>query len=416
MKCILTAIGSAGDVHPMIGIGRGMADRGHDVVLIANGHFTEPARRAGLRLVPLGTEDEYLRLADDPNLWHPKKGFKYIARSLTPHLRTHYDLIAAEHEPGRTVGAGTTLSLAARVAQDKLGFPFATVHLQPSIFRSVREPSDYGVPMPRSRVGRRVFYWLVDRLFMDASYRGPVNRLRRDLGLPPIGHINDYWHAPDLSIGLFPDWYARPASDWPPQTRVTGFPLYDESDHQTPDPSLAAWLDEGDAPIAFTWGSAMMHAREHFALAVQACGALKRRGLLLTRFTQQLPPNLPTGVRHVAYAPFSAVLPRCAAVVHHGGIGTTAQALAAGIPQLITPFSHDQPDNAARVRRLGAGASISPRDLTADALTAALAKLLDEKPIAVNARQCADRLRDHDAGVRLTCDLLESLAASAPRQ
>lgn len=410
MKCILVAIGSAGDVHPMIGLGRMMASRGYDVVLIASGHFADAARGAGLRLVEFGSNQEYLALAGDPRLWHPRAGFKYIALKVSAHLGKLYDLIAAEHVPGRTFAAATTLALAARVAQDKLGFPLASIHLQPGIFRSVIDPANYGVPMPRSQLGRRVFFGLVDLLVMDRSWRGPVNQLRRELGLSPIHHINDYWHSPRLTVGLFPDWFASPATDWPVQTRVTGFPLYDESEQHEWSPGLRAFLDAGDPPIAFTWGSAMMHARPQFTMAAEACVHLGRRGLLLTRFDEQVPRELPPNVMHVSYAPFSALLPRCAAVVHHGGIGTTAQALAAGTPQLITPFSHDQPDNAQRVRRLGVGASLSPRKLTTTTLAHALEKILGEPQIRSHVARCQARLSDREAGLRMTCDLLEQLA------
>ncbi len=410
MKCLLIAIGSAGDVHPMIGIGRAMAARGHDVVVIASGHFTPVARRAGLAAIDFGSDEDYLRLAGDPKLWHPRRGFATIARSVGVNLRRLYDLIAAEHEPGRTIAAATTLALAARIAQDKLGFPLASVHLQPSIFRSVAEPSDYGVPMPRSAWGRRLFFRLVDLVYFDRGYRGPVNRLRRELQLPPIAHIEPWWHSPLLTLGLFPAWYASPAPDWPAQVRLTGFPLYDEGDLHEPDPTLDAFLARGEAPVMFTWGSAMMHADEQFATAVAACARLGRRGLLVTRFADQLPGDLPAFVHHASYVPFGAVMPRCAAVVHHGGVGTVSQALAAGVPQLITPFSHDQPDNAARVRRLGAGASIRPARLSADVLAAALDKLLGEPQIVASARRCADRLRDRDSGIRMTCDLLEAMA------
>ena len=87
------------------------------------------------------------------------------------------------------------------------------------------------------------------------------------------------------------------------------------------------WLDAGEPPIAFTAGSAMVHAREFFAASIEACESLNRRGLVLTRFGDQLPRELPPSVKHVEYAPFGSLLPRCAALVHHGGIGTTAQAL-----------------------------------------------------------------------------------------
>ena len=108
----------------------------------------------------------------------------------------------------------------------------------------------------------------------------------------------------------------------------------------------------------------MRHGAEFFRAAVEACGMLGRRGILLTRHARQLPTPLPGSVRHVAFAPFEELLPLCAAVVHHGGIGTTARALAAGTPQLVLPLAWDQPDNAARVRRLGAGSSLGTRHRT----------------------------------------------------
>ena len=111
----------------------------------------------------------------------------------------------------------------------------------------------------------------------------------------------------------------------------------------------------GEPPIVFTPGSAMYHGQDFFRASVEACKQLNRRGILLTRHAEQIPADLPATIRHFSYAPFSLLLPRAAALVHHGGIGTSAQAMAAGCRQLITPFAHDQFDNADRLRRLGEG-------------------------------------------------------------
>jgi rhamnosyltransferase subunit B len=124
------------------------------------------------------------------------------------------------------------------------------------------------------------------------------------------------------------------------------------------------FLEAGDPPLVFTAGSAMMQARQFFHVSAEVCRAAGRRGLLLTQFPEQLPAALPSGVRHFDYVPFSMVLPRCAALIHHGGIGTTARAIAAGLPQLVVPTSHDQPDNAVRIRRLGIGDFILPKAYT----------------------------------------------------
>jgi rhamnosyltransferase subunit B len=157
----------------------------------------------------------------------------------------------------------------------------------------------------------------------------------------------------------------------------------------------------------------MRHAQGFFAAAVEACHRLKRRGLLVTRFAEQLPTRLPDLVRHVEYAPFSELLPRCAALVHHGGIGTTAQTLAAGIPHVVTPLAHDQPDNAARLERLGVGRTLRPKSVTGKSLARELSALLDSPQVAARCAELADRLRTHD-GLNLAADALEAFAAQGP--
>jgi UDP:flavonoid glycosyltransferase YjiC (YdhE family) len=117
---------------------------------------------------------------------------------------------------------------------------------------------------------------------------------------------------------------------------------------------VAEFCAAGAPPVAFTFGTGMMHARELFAASLEACQRLGVRGIFLTKFAEQL-PALPASVKHVAFAPFRELFPRCAAVVHHGGVGTVAKALAAGVPQVILPLAYDQKDNAIRVKRLGAG-------------------------------------------------------------
>src|SRR5690606_14357109 len=199
-------------------------------------------------------------------------------------------------------------------------------------------------------------YAIGDHFVIDPILAPAINPLRRELGLPPVSRfLHEWWHAPRLTIGLFPEWYAPPQADWPSQTELTDFPLYDEAELEPPSDDLQQFLAAGDQPVAFTAGSAMALGSDFYRAAVEACVRGGLRGVLLTRYTEQLPKDLPDTVKHVPYAPFSQLLPRCATLVHHGGIGTTAQGLAAGVPQLIMPMSHDQPDNADRIQRLGVG-------------------------------------------------------------
>jgi UDP:flavonoid glycosyltransferase YjiC (YdhE family) len=232
--------------------------------------------------------------------------------------------------------------------------------------------------------------------------------VRAELGLPPVRRLLDeWWHSPERIIALYPPWYASPQPDWPRQLVLTGFPLFDERGlTEAPRPVLD-FLDAGP-PIVFTAGSANRHAHAFFAEAIEACRLLGRRGLLVTRYADQLPPTLPDGVLHCSYIPFSEVLPRSAALVHHGGIGTTAQALAAGIPQLVMPMSHDQPDNAARLARLGVGRSLPPRRFTAPAVAQVLDEMLKSDTVAERCREVARNFHGSDP-IGEACRLVEKL-------
>jgi UDP:flavonoid glycosyltransferase YjiC (YdhE family) len=220
--------------------------------------------------------------------------------------------------------------------------------------------------------------------------------------------FRDWIHSPQRVIGLFPDWFAPRQADWPEQTVLTGFPRYDEADVSQADGPWRRFLDEGDAPIVFTPGSAMVHGIDFFRAAAEACQLLGRRGVLLSRYSAQLPTDLPPSVRHFDFVPFSSLLPRAAALVHHGGVGTLSQGLAAGVPQLIMPMSFDQPDNAERLRRLGVGAALSRRRFRAPAVAAALEQLISSSLVAESCRRVADRFRD-DASIDQTCRLIEEL-------
>src|SRR5512135_928511 len=262
---------------------------------------------------------------------------------------------------------------------------------------------------PRSL--KRFFYWTIDALVVDRHLTTGLNAVRAELGLPPVRRaMHTWWNSPQLVLGLFPAWFGPPQPDWPPQTRLTGFPLYDERDATPPDPELTAFLDAGAPPIVFTPGSAMQHGRPFFEAAADACRRLGRRGLLLSRFPEQLPADVPEGVRHLAYAPFSRLLPRAAALVHHGGIGTSAQGMAAGLPQLGMPLAHDQFDNAARLRRLGVARSLAVGRFRGPAVAAALRSLLDSPEVSARCREVAGRFRDARP-LDEACDAVGSLAA-----
>lgn len=426
MRFLVVALGSAGDVHPFLALADRLVERGHAVTVFANEVFRGEVEARGLAFAAAGDEESWRRVTGDPDVWHPRRGPLVIFRETAGHLGDGVDLLrqhlagdgvtggatAGDRVPGETVLVGSSLALSARLVAEADGVPLATAHLAPAVLRSVhRPPRLLGLPLPASTPAFvwSALYRLLDRLIgrvLDA----PLAAERRRLGLPPVARpLDRWWHSPDLVVGLFPPWFAPPQPDWPPQLRLTGFPLHDDAPFHPPDPELDAWLAAGDPPLVFTAGSANRQAERFFATAADVARRLGHRALLLTRAAENLPGELPPGVLHHPWAPFARLLPRAAALVHHGGIGTTAQALAAGIPQLVVAFSFDQLDNGSRVADLGAGAVLAARRFRPRSAASRLATLLASPPVAERCRELAARTREGDP-VGETCALLESLA------
>jgi rhamnosyltransferase subunit B len=407
----MTPVGSAGDVHPFIGLGRALRARGHDVVIVTSGPFEQVVQRAGLEFRETISAEIFDVMSKYPDLWHSRRGLQFVLGTVAEYLRLGYERVADVYEPGRTVLVGHALSFGARLFEEKHGVPAATLHLAPSIFRSDFDQPAYATGRDLSRMPRwfkRTFWWAIDRFLIDPLIVPKLNAFRQELGLQPVSRVFRQWlHSPQRVIGLFPDWFAPPQPDWPQGLRLTGFPQYDESDQQQLSPALLEFLDNGSPPIVFTPGSANQNAAAFFRGAVDAASRLNRRALLLTRFTEHL-PSLPPAVHHEGYVPLSRLLPRCAALVHHGGIGTLAQALAAGVPQLTMPMGFDQPDNTTRLLRLGVARWIAPSRFTGKRVAPLLDSLLADPAVAASCAKYSALLKNGSALSR-TCELLEDL-------
>jgi len=418
MRVLLAPVGSHGDVHPFIGLGLGLQARGHRVALIASEPFGELAERHGFEFMPTITRAEYERTIANPDLWHPRRSARVIFDDalLRKYLPIGYEHIRSRYVAGETVLLAGPLSLPARVAHEKLGIPLATIHLAPvGLFSAVATPiyptlhMSAWWPAPL----KRFLFALGERLLLDPKIRPRLNEFRATLGLPPVRRILGRWiHSPQLVLGLFPEWFGH-APDWPTQTRTPGFIRYDQADGKPLPAEVEAFLNAGDPPVVFSFGSAMRTGRRYFDAAVAACHALDRRGLLLAKRTEQIPPDLPPSILQADYAPFSAVFPRAAAVVHHGGIGTTAQALAAGVPQVVMPMSFDQPDNADRLRKLGVARVVPAPEFDGASLTVALRELFADPGVPTACAGWKERMRGSDP-LGAACDLIEELRGGEP--
>jgi len=200
--------------------------------------------------------------------------------------------------------------------------------------------------------------------------------------------------------------------DWPPNTHLAGFVLHDDSHRQVISAEVQEFLAAGPPPLVFTPGSAGATMHDFFRDSVEACRIGGYRAMLVTNFPEQLPAQLPNGVRAFPYLPFSQILPRCAALIYPGGIGTMAQAIKAGIPHLVVPHAHDQPDNAFRVKRLGLGDWIYPEHYKAPRVAAALKNLLGSEKLRARCDEYAHKI-DSAAARERACEWIESLGVGA---
>jgi UDP:flavonoid glycosyltransferase YjiC (YdhE family) len=415
-RIVLATIGSLGDLHPMMALGLELQRRGHESIVVTTEYYRRKIEQAGLAFRPLRPEHSL----EDPmllrNVLDPKKGPEFIIRTLLlPKLRETYEDLAALAEGADFLIAGEIVYAAPLVAE-RQNLRWAAAILSPCSFFSPHDPSVIApAPFTKKLLGAPL---LLQRALLALgklaarSWGAPIHELRAALGLRRIKHpfFQDKF-SPHLNLALFSPELARPQPDWPAKTIQTGFVFYDQEQHGTGlPPGLKNFLDSGEPPIVFTLGStAVMGAGGFYEQSAEAARILGRRAVLLLGKNQR--PVASNNVVAFDYAPYSQVFPRAACIVHQGGIGTTAQALRAGRPQLVMPFGFDQPDNAARVERLGVAGVISRSKYVTEHVASQLQHLLQSPVYAQRAAEVGCRLQAED-GLRRACEAIEGAISS----
>jgi rhamnosyltransferase subunit B len=420
-KVIITAIGSAGDVHPLIGIGAALAARGHRIVFCTHVPFAELAERRGFEFVPIGTHEDYAAAMADPALWNPRTSFRTLWNVIAPTLHPHFETLASLADAD-TVLVGTLWAFSARLMQEVHGVPLVSVQVSPSTLLSAHAPPTH----KRLTIPRRLplalktgLLGLVERHVLDRVCGPALNALRRELGLAPVQRImGDWLHSTDGILCLFPEWFAQPQPDWPKPHLLSGFPLFNDLGWPAPDPGLEAFLAAGERPVVFTAGSTLIDQAGYARAVEEALQLSGLRGILLTPDAARLATSAAHGDANAAvqggllkrrYVPMGTLLPRCRALVHHGGIGTAALAYAAGIAQIVTPFAHDQFDNAQRVADSGCGIRIDG-PVNGRTLARAIGKVLGNPSIALQCSRIQERLGIAADGCEVAAAYIERFA------
>jgi rhamnosyltransferase subunit B len=418
---VLSTTGSYGDVHPYLAVGIGLKSRGHRVTIATNEHYRGKVNDEGLifepirpDFVPMTAPREVIQQSFDP-----KNGATFVLKKLIlPHVEESYEDLLAICKSADLLISHPTLFAAPLVAE-KLRLRWLSAVLSPAVFVSAYDPPIFP-PFPWFHSLRHLGPWphqLLVRAMksLTRSWTTSIVEIRKREGLGPSrgSPMLDDMFSPYGTMAWFSSLLAQTAADWPANTQITGFPMYDRRNRDDVlDPELKAFLDEEEAPVVFTLGSsAVGDAGSFFEESVKAIEVIGCRAVLLVgnrnhdgRTGSAVSKKVKLFVTD--YARYSDVFPRAAAVVHQGGIGTVAQALSAGVPSLVVPSGLDQPDNAHRVQRMGAGRVLLRSRYTAKLVAKNINLLLHEPTYRQVAMSTAAAMRNED-GVHNACGVIE---------
>ncbi len=415
-RILITTWGSLGDLHPYVALALGLQSRGHEAILTTGECYRRKIEALGIGFRPVRPDCAWVT---DPvvmrRLTHPRWGIIRALQVPLMSLRESYEdtLAAAE---GTDLLVGNMAAYTTGIVAEKKGMPWVSaMHIPTGFFSAYDPPLIPGFPGfskglrwlgpnfwgPFGRSVNWAMRWLAQ----------PWHRLRKEVGLPPARGYNPLTesHSPTLHLALFSKWLADKQLDWPAQTIVTGFPWFDADGEAALPQKLARFLDDGEPPLVFTLGTAVVaDAGPFYHHSASVAKLLGRRAILMVKNPRALLPELPEAVVAFDYAPFSLLFPRAAAIVHHGGIGTTGLAMRSGRPALVMPCAWDQPDNAERAARLGIARTIARNRYDPRRATTELRLLLDDPAYSQSATAIAAKVRQEE-GVKAACDALESL-------
>lgn len=421
MRALLVTHGTRGDVQPLLALAVALRRAGHGVLLAAPCSAAAMAAEHGVEFA--GLDEGPNRLLEDPVVRRAADGGYRGLRGKVAAVRTARRIKPLMAPVLRDLGdiardsaaevVVHTPTLPAQHVAELLGVPAVLAALQPGWVPTGAFPCPM-LPLPRlPKVLNRATYLAVAATLR--AYTGVTDRWRVDrLGLPRRRGAHDLLrdeHGRDrLVLQAFSPRVTPLAPDWPPSVRTTGF-WYLPDAPWTPSPDLEQFLSAGPPPVYIGFGSmAGRDAARTGRIVAEAVRAAGVRAILATGWGGIAPPSTPD-VHVVDQVPHRWLFPRMGAVVHHGGAGTTAAALAAGVPQVVCPFVADQPHWAARAHALGvAPPPIRQQRLTAPALAEALTTAVHDTAMRLRAQELGAEIRAEN-GVAVALRALEDITA-----
>lgn len=417
MRVLLITWGSRGDCQPFLALGRGLAGAGHAVTLGGPGHMADAAAAAGVPFVAAGPSFTIADLESATSRMvagrSPLVGLQVLVRDhLCPGVAATFEDLAS-HAAEADVLVSHFIQPAGAMLAERYGRPLATVTFQPHALPSRSYPPDPTWPDLGGGVNRLL--WAAGRPLLRRVADRPINAARAELGFGPLRDVfYRAGHSPALSlVAVSPTVFPRPA-DWPAAFHMSGYLVLPPPVDFAPDPALAAFLAEGPPPVVISFGS--MTLGDSAEVSATLVEAVHRSGLraVLQAGWADLGADLDHGHIHVAGdVPHEWLFPQAAAVVHHGGSGTTAAVLRAGVPQVIVAHIADQPAWATTMVQQGVSPGwVHRRDLAAPRLAELMAAAVTQPSFRERAAVLGRAVRAED-GVGTAVGLIERLRAES---
>jgi sterol 3beta-glucosyltransferase len=408
MNITLVTIGTRGDTQPFVALAVRLMQEGHRVTLATEPDFARLAAAYEIDFVPVGNPvKSLLERSDSAQAIESGKSLKLV--SLVLHQKKDlFEPLARQiwqAAPGADAIIYKDLAVAGYSAAEMLGLPCAEVAFSPTTRTRAFPPMVFKGVRDRGPLSNWLLGTLAENILKQFRWqlsRRAINQLRQDLGVRPLPFFGPWTLQRRTGVPVFypysPTVLPRPA-DWPERIHVPGYWFLDPPAGWQPPDDLLAFLQAGPSPVAIGFGS-MPHQNPRATLQVilQALERSGQRGILLSGWAgigKDVP--LPESVWCAESLPHSWLFPRMAAIVHHGGAGTTGAALRSGVPSIVTPIASDQPFWARRVQALGVGpAPIPYHTLTAEPLADAIREAVSNTAMHKRAAEIGQRLQEED--------------------
>jgi UDP:flavonoid glycosyltransferase YjiC (YdhE family) len=431
-KIVISTAGSSGDLNPFIALALSLKERGFEPLIASQVEFREKVEAEGVRFHALrpSVSDVNAELGLDVQTifrraTNGSSGLAFLVRRIAmPFLRRAYEDMMSATE-GASLVVTHPSAYAARLAADTRGLAWMSAVLAPFTVMSAYDPpvlsTAPGMATLRELTGARFDAALLGMIKrMTDPWTAPFRSLRSELGLPPVANpLFEGQFSPYGTLAMYSKWLGEVQPDYPTNYQITGFAFYDSQTGGKAELSqdLRRFLAEGPPPLVFTLGTAVVvEPGDFWRRSLQIARKLGRRAVLVGASSEgpelglRLGEHLPRWAHAAQYVPHSLIFPHAEAIVHHGGVGTTAQALRSGRPQLVVPYMGDQPDNAARMVRLGLARTLAPSAYSPRRAAGELDALMSYSSYTAQAARVAQSVAAED-GAGACADIIENLLA-----